>query len=123
MTLLCLQGCGAKEEEISVGGKIYTYTGETPFEFESDAFIITINENGTFTYHTSLLSSYLGYGQWTLEGDVLTLTEDPDVCYPYVHYFKVDGDDLIFIEEGSDNFMHITVKDGERFTGVENAEH
>ncbi len=118
LVLLCLQGCGEeKQKEIAVDGKVYTYAGEEQSEFEMDKFTITIFEDGTFSYYETLISSYIGFGKWTLEGDVLTLEDDPQVCYYMINRFKVDGDDLIFIEEGSSNFLYKHVKDGERFKG------
>ncbi len=119
LVLLCLQGCGEeKQKEIAVAGKVYTYTGEEQSEFEMDKFTITIFEDGTFSYYETLISSYIGFGQWTLEGDILTLEDDPQVCYYRINRFKVDGDDLVFIEDGSSNFLYKKVKDGERFSGA-----
>ena len=58
------------------------------------------------------MSSHIGYGEWTLEEDTLLLTENA-----LTNYFKVDGSDLIFLEENSSNFTYVTVFGGERFSG------
>lgn len=123
MMLLTVSGCGEETKEPEVFGKIYTYIGDNQSEFEFDRFTITINEDGTFSYYETMISSYIGWGKWTREGDVLTLSDDPELCYPFVNYFKVDGEDLVFIEEGSSNFLYKKIKDGERFTGASNAEY
>lgn len=124
MSVMFLQGCGEDEpQKVDVAGKIYTYTGDSFGDLEFDHFTIAINEDGTFSYYEGMLSSYIGFGKWSVEGDILTLTEDDEVCYPFVHYFRIDGDDLLYIEEGSSNFIYTKVKDGERFTGTLNAEH
>lgn len=117
--LFCLQGCGEdKPNEMTLSGKVYTYAGEDKSEFEMDKFTISIFDDGTFTYYETLISSYIGFGKWTLDGDILTLEDDPQVCYYRINHFKVDGDDLVFIEEGSSNFLYKYVKDGERFTSA-----
>lgn len=33
-----------------------------------------------------------------------------------VNYFKVDGNDLVFLAENSSNFVYVKVADGERFS-------
>ncbi|MBQ7360007.1 MAG: hypothetical protein IJW63_07930 [Lachnospiraceae bacterium] len=126
VTLLGMSACSKEEANVldfsdaadNEIGRMYTYTGE-PLEpaVESDLFHISINKDGTFSYYESMLSSYIGIGTWSVDGDILTLKEDEDFCYGFVHRFKIDGEDILFIEEGSDNFIYIKVKDGERFTG------
>lgn len=110
--VLLLQGCSS---DSTVAGKTYTYTVEPETGMESDRFSIKLNTDGTFIYHECIFSSYLGVGNWSVNGDVLTLTEDNEY-HPRENSFKVDGDDIIFIENGSNNFMYIKVADGERFT-------
>lgn len=78
--------------------------------FGSD-FSLTLNEDGTFTYYAGMLSSYIGYGKWSVQGNILTITETND----RVNRFRINGDDLVFISEGSENFMYVKVGDGERF--------
>lgn len=113
--VLLLQGCNAGSY-INVAGKTYTYTGESAYGIENDPFTINLNPNGTFTYFESIFSSYMGVGNWSVNGDVLTLTEDSGACYGLENSFRIDGNTLVFIENSSDNFPKVTVKDGESFT-------
>ena len=75
-------------------------------------FTITLNTDGTFTYYEGGASSYIGRGNWEREDDVLTLSDND---FPFVNRFLIAEDELIFIETGSTNFLHIKVKNGERF--------
>ena len=113
-SVLLLQGCNAGSY-ISVAGKTYTYTGESAYGIENDPFTISLDPNGTFVYLESNFSSYWGHGNWSVDGDVLTLTEVDKKPYPVKNSFKIDGKDLVFIESVSTNFPKVTVKDGERF--------
>lgn len=116
LLVLFVTGCTEQERETSVAGKIYTYSGEAFSELESDhTFAITINDDGTYSYYESLLSSYIGAGQWSVTDDVLTLD---DTGAEIINYFLIDGDDLVFMEENSTNFIYVKVKDGERFHGT-----
>lgn len=117
MMLLAVSGCEQDFQQVDVAGRVYTYTGETFGGMDFDSFTISINEDGTYSYYESMLSSYIGFGKWSVEGDVLTLTEDDKIGYPFVYYFKIDGEDILYIEEGSSSFIYTDVKDGERFTG------
>lgn len=115
LAALTLTGCSGadKTPENDISGKGYVYEkGGFP-----DKFGIQLYENGEFTYYAGFYSSYVGYGKWTLDGDTLILTENPDSRgYSKVFRFSVDGDTLSYIAEGSDNFMYIKVSDGEKFT-------
>ena len=110
--MLLLQGCNAGSY-LNVAGKTYTYTGESAYGIEDDPFTISLDPNGTFVYFESNFSSYWGHGNWSVDGDVLTLTEEK--TYPVKNSFKIEGNRLIFIENSSDNFPKVTVKDGECF--------
>ncbi len=48
-----------------------------------------------------------------LDGDTVIMT---DGGYGLVNHFRHDGDDLVFVEQDSDNFVYVKVKDGEKFT-------
>lgn len=54
-------------------------------------------------------------GTWDIDKSVITLTDDDDLGYSIVNRFKIQGDNLIFIKEKSDNFLYVNVKDGEVF--------
>lgn len=110
--VLLLTGCGANVQGSDIVNKSYVYEKDG---FDGD-FKITINEDGTYNYCEGLFSSYIGVGEWTLEGDTLLLTDDGDIASPIENYFKVEGNDLIFQSEKSSNFIYIKVADGEKFT-------
>ena len=78
------------------------------------SFTIDIKSDGTFFYYEGGLSSHVGVGEWTLAGDVICI-DDSSVYHEHKHYFKIEEDHLAFIEEESNNFIYVKVKDGERF--------
>ena len=107
--LLVLVACADKD---NVAGKTYLYEGEGCGGY----FTITLNDDSTFSYYEGMLSSYIGYGTWTLEKGVLCLT-DTMGC-DFINYFKVENGKLIFLEETSTNFLYVKVADGECFRVV-----
>ena len=78
-------------------------------------FTITLYDGGTFTYYEGMASSYIGIGSWEQNGDSITLTDDGHGGYRLVNHFKLDGDDLMFVEQDSDNFVYVKVKNEEYF--------
>lgn len=81
-----------------------------------DKFGIKLYNDGGFTYYEGMFSSYVGYGSWSLDGDTLILSENADPSgNSKIFRFKVDGDTLSYIAEGSDNFTYVKVSDGEKF--------
>ena len=94
-----------------IAGKTYLYNGEG----FGGSFTITLYEDGTFTYYEGMLSSYIGTGSFMLDGDTVIMTDDGHGGYGLVNHFRHDGDDLVFIEQDSDNFVYVKVKDGEKF--------
>lgn len=114
---LSLSGCTRQEEadeniQDLVTGKTYIYEKEG---FGGD-FTIQIEKDGTFSYYEGALSSYYGTGKWTLDSDILCLSDDVQMGYPFINYFKVDGNDLIFLSENSSGFTYIDVLEGEKFS-------
>lgn len=104
---LALGGCSQGVTAEDLGGKTYQYEKEG---FGGD-FVITLAEDGTFTYYEGGLSSYIGNGDWTLEGETLTLQERTR------HFtFRVGKDSLTFQKEDSGEFTYLKVEDGEKFT-------
>ena len=99
---------GNSKSKNDVANKIYTYTGEG---FGGD-FTITINDDGTASFYEGYLSSYIGEGTWSAQDDILLLNDNT-----FKNKFKIHGDELEFIEEGSMNFPYVKVKDGDRFVG------
>lgn len=53
-------------------------------------------------------------GEWSLGNGVLTLSENRQ-GRPCEMRFAQDGGDLLFIADGSDNFMYVKAEDGDRF--------
>lgn len=114
-TISCLlAGCAetGSIKESDITGKTYTYQKDG---FGGD-FTITIMDDGTFSYYEGLLSSYIGMGNWTLDGDILHLSDTESQTKTRNYYFHVDGSDLVFISENSDSFSYIDVADGEQFS-------
>lgn len=110
LVLALLAGCSGaastvKAEELA--GKSYVYEKDG---FGGD-FVISLEEDGSFTYYEGALSSYIGMGEWMLEGETVTLQEKSQ------HFtFRVDGEDLIFRHDESGNFLYVDVFDGEKFS-------
>ena len=50
-------------------------------------------------------------------GAILTLKDNAGGENPRINRFLIDGDDLVFVEEGSSNFIYISLKDKDRFFG------
>ena len=84
-------------------------------------FTITLMADGRYTYYESPISSYIGYGDYTISSDgLLTMSENEEMGYAGMkNYFRFEGDRISFIEKGSSNFMYVKVKDGEEFIAVE----
>lgn len=95
----------------AVAGTTYLYEGEG---FIGN-FTITLYNDGTFTYYEGMASSYIGIGSWEQNGDSIILTDDGHGGYGLVNHFRCDGNDLVFVEHDSNNFVYVKVKDGERF--------
>ena len=101
----------AKSVDGEIAGKTYVYENEGIL----GSFAITLYEDGSFTYFEGLASSYIGNGSWTQEGDNITMTDDGEGGYGLVNHFKFIGENLVFVEHNSSNFVYVKVKDGERF--------
>lgn len=110
LTMSLLAGCAKTASAVKaevLAGKSYVYEKDG---FGGD-FVISLKEDGSFTYYEGSLSSYIGTGDWTVEGDTLTLQEKTQ------HFtFRVDGEELIFQQDERGNFLYVDVLDGEKFT-------
>lgn len=128
--LLCvslLAACGQKEVTYTaedVAGKTYTYEKDGC----GGVFEINLFEDGTFQYYEGMLSSYIGMGTWTLDEHNVLCIKDQEVgrfsddfskieMYGRINYFKVEEDCLVWMSEGSDNFLYVDVEDSGRFLG------
>ena len=111
--VFCLAACGSGNKaalaDSDVGGRTYVWEKEG---FGGD-FTLTLQNYGSYQYYVGYLSSYIGYGDWSEEDGVITLTERSG--YDYVFRFAVDGDDLVYLAEGSDAFAGVNVEDGDHF--------
>ena len=95
-----------------VGGKIYVCEEDG---FGGD-FIISLYGDGTFSYSAGPLSSYIGYGSWTLEDGTITLTDVGMGDRESVYVFEYERGELVFEADGSDSFMYVALDDGARFS-------
>lgn len=93
--------------------KTYVYE----YEGFGGQFTINIFNDGTFMYYVGMLSSYIGRGNWEYTNGVLTLTDVLDKSQ-IINKFYVKDNYLIYIAEGSTNFMYLTVSDGAKFKVV-----
>ena len=75
-------------------------------------FTIELYPDGTFQYYEGYLSSYIGFGTWEMDGNLLTLREHD---YGLVNHFTITPEGLVFQAEGSDNFFYKEVAEGDRF--------
>lgn len=112
--VLLLAGCSRQVRPEDIAGKAFRYEKEG---FGGD-FTIRLEEDGTFTYYEGSLSSYIGVGTWALEGDTLCIT-DEGVGRGWKNYFRAEKNTLTFQAEGSENFIYLTVADGEKFLAEE----
>ena len=109
--MLILTSC--KENDAAVSDKISGRTYVWEKEGFGGDFTITLNKDGTYEYYEGVLSSYIGSGDWSVKDGVLTLTEKSG--YDFVFRFKVKDGELVFVSEGSSQFMYVTVEDGDVF--------
>ncbi len=110
-----MTACGRSEDiQDVIANKTFVYEKEG----FGGKFTIKINDDGRFSYYEGGFSSYIGIGSWVLEDDILILSDDDDMGYPFVNRFKVKDGDLVFISQDSSNFLYVKVADGERFVSV-----
>lgn len=85
-----------------------------------DYFAITLNADGTYTYYATLFSSYIGIGDYTVEGNIITLVDNniPTMSGPTTCIFKFEyrHGKLIYLAAQSDTFMYIDLPDGAEFS-------
>lgn len=113
MTLVLLMAACAKEDEEPL--KSGTYTLQNVERDVPGDFTITIYEDGTFQHYETPISSYIGAGHYSIEGDVVTLKEDVDGCTGNINYYKIIDNELSFISEDSANYHFVPLKEGARF--------
>ena len=88
-----------------------------------DSFSITLYEDGTYTYYETLISSHIGYGEYSVDDNLITLTNThiPTVNGSASYTFKFEYRDgkLFFLAADSDQFMYVHLPDGAQFNRVE----
>ncbi len=97
--------------------RTYSYTGNTGMTYGRGwiEFGITLNPDGTYTWYESPISSYIGFGAYQIEDGILIKRDDPRIGTERVNRFRMEGDSLFFIADGSDNFSMVQLEDGEEF--------
>ena len=80
-------------------------------------FTLMLREDGTFQYSEGYLSSYLGTGKWSLDGDTVTLI-DNDLETERRTYFTVNGATLLYDRARSDPFIYGDLPDGAKFISM-----
>ena len=115
LVIALLPACSKTDKDPvgSVAGNTFVWEKEG---FGGD-FTVSFHEDGTYEYYVGFLSSYIGSGDWTMDDDVLTLNETSG--YDLVFRFSLVDDELVYLSEGSDRFIGVTVEDGDRFLPVE----
>ena len=110
LILALFLGCTAGN--VPVSDRLYTWEHDG----FGGVFTITLYADGTFSYYEGMLSSYIGAGTWTEENRIITLKDNTGLVL--VNHFRFDDGDLIFMEENSDNFLYVDVRNGDRFHGA-----
>lgn len=92
-----------------------------------DSFTITLYPDGTYQYYETMISSHMGNGKYTVDGNVITLIDDEIPTYggSATYYFKfeyLDGK-LIYLAEGSNNFIYVHLPNGAEFERLTQSEN
>ena len=93
----------------SVAGKTFIWEKEGI----GGDFTITLNADGTYQFYEGYLSSYIGFGNWTVENGAVILTEKGG--QDSVYRFAVQDGALVYLADSSDGFLYTDVTDGDRF--------
>ena len=101
------------DEELAarLGGNVFTWEKKYADVF---SFEIELDEDGTCYFIDGVDPYYTGYGVWCVEDGLLKIRDDGKMKYRYF-YFRVDGNDLIYLAEKSAAFSYTDVADGDRF--------
>lgn len=104
----------APEDMWAYGVEVRTYTRDKG-GFGSD-FSISLYKNGDFLYSEGCLSSHIGTGTWTRDGNAIRLDEnfaDGDTRH---YYFTFVSGALVLDTFVPAHFAHLYVSGGERFS-------
>ena len=107
--------CGKTDGSLrdAIAGKTFVWEKEG---FGGD-FTITLNADGSYQYYEGYLSSYIGFGNWTVKDGTVVLTEQGG--QDAVYRFAVQDGALVYLADGSDRFLYTDVTDGDRFLPTE----
>lgn len=113
LSILTLTFAACSKGGNDFAGKTYMYS-----KYIGDvAFIITINEDNTYSYVSSQEGDY-SHGTWTYADDILTLTEVIDEETTIINKFRIEDGQIAFIEDGSDNFPWVRVWNNDKFIDI-----
>lgn len=114
---LAFASCGAKKNytPADVAG---TYERTNENFGGIDKFTITLNEDGTYQYYETMISSFIGMGNYEIDGNIVSMISDLPGLNGTVrrtYKFKADGKTLVYVADGSDNFTYVKLPDGAAF--------
>ena len=118
LTTLVFVSCVTKEplsQEQVAGHYMHKY-GE--WESFGDHFSIDLNADGTYSYYETYISSHIGMGNYSIHGDVITLTDElpgVDGTVTRFYRFRYVDDKLVFLAEKSGSFTYVDLPDGTVF--------
>lgn len=105
------KGSGASLGNTQLSAGTYAFEGEG----FGGPFTITLASDGSASFYEGYLSSYIGEGTWKVKGGILTVDDGT-----FSNNFKVCDDGFEFLPDGSTNFIHIKLKEGDKFSLYEN---
>lgn len=121
ISVFVLVACRAREPGLQYG----VYARENANGF--DSFTIALNEDGTYSYFETMISSHLGIGNYTYEDGIVALVDDqiPGLYGSLTHTckFRYEDGKLIYLAAESDGFMYINLPDGAQFDRVKSPEN
>ena len=107
-----------QDSELNLDDVYGTYVQESSIVI-TDRFYITLSPDGTFQYLETGFSSHVGVGDYSVDGNIITLTEtiakiDNDGTNR-IYKFKYQDNKLIFVKSESDEFLYVDLPDGAVF--------
>lgn len=107
-----IAGCAKAPEPADFADKIYIYKGKGA----GGQFAVTLYGDGTFWYYEGLESSYIGNGKWSVENDLICLTDDTDDGSQIINYFRFEDGELVYSKKTSTGFTYVELADGATFS-------
>ena len=117
----------SEEYDPSFGIVCGTYIRENERDLDG-YFTISLGADGTFWYYETPLSSHIGKGEYTVEGNIITLVDEAILHYDFeeeifvykTHIYKLEYRDgtLIFLASESDKFIYTNLPEGAVFSPV-----